>query len=85
MPTHDLHYQPSLSRLSDYSNEHREHDDHHPTHGRISRLIKQGGLRSELIEIQLIDKLDETRSFCIDIKAYKERAKVHRRMQGHTC
>ena len=40
---------------------------------------------SELVEIQLIEKLDETRSYCIDIKGYKERAKVHRGLQAHTC
>ena len=40
---------------------------------------------SELVEIQLINKLDETRSYCIDIKGYKERAKVHRGLQVHTC
>ena len=40
---------------------------------------------SELVEIKLIEKLDETRSFCIDIKGYKERAKVHRGLQAHTC
>ena len=40
---------------------------------------------SELVEIKLIDKLDETRSYCIDIKGYKERAKVHRGLQAHTC
>ena len=40
---------------------------------------------SELVEIQLINKLDETRSYCIDIKGYKERAKVHRGLQAHTC
>ncbi len=40
---------------------------------------------SELAEIQLIEKLDETRGYCIDIKGYKERAKVHRGLQAHTC
>ena len=40
---------------------------------------------SELVEIQLIDKLDETRSYCIDKKGYKERAKVHQGLQAHTC
>ena len=40
---------------------------------------------AELVEIQLIDKLDESRSYCIDIKGYKERAKVHRGLQAHTC
>ncbi len=40
---------------------------------------------SELVEIKLIEKLDETRSYCIDIKGYKERAKVNRGLQAHTC
>ena len=40
---------------------------------------------SELVEIQLIDKLDEVRSYCIDIKGYKERAKVQLGLQAHTC
>ena len=39
----------------------------------------------ELVEIQLIDKLDETRSYCIDIKGYKGRAKVYQGLQAHTC
>ena len=38
-----------------------------------------------LVEIQLIDKLDEQRGFCIDIRGHKERAKVHRGLQAHTC
>ena len=40
---------------------------------------------SELVVIQLIDKLDEVRSYCIDIKGYKERAKVQLGLQAHTC
>ena len=38
-----------------------------------------------LVEIQLVDKLDEQRGFCIDIRGHKERAKVHRGLQAHTC
>ena len=30
----------------------------------------------ELIEIQLMHKLDDLRGFCIDIRGHKERAKV---------
>ena len=48
-------------------------------------LFSTTASRSELAEIQLIEKLDETRSYCIDIKGYKERAKVHRGLQAHTC
>lgn len=48
-------------------------------------LFSTTALGAELVEIQLLDKLDETRSYCIDIKGYKERAKVHRGLQAHTC
>ena len=53
--------------------------------GVFLNLLSTAAVGSELIEIQLIDKLDETRSYCIDIKGYKERAKVHRGLQAHTC
>ena len=48
-------------------------------------LFSTTALGSELVEIQLLDKLDEPRSYCIDIKGYKERAKVHRGPQAHKC
>ena len=48
-------------------------------------LLSPATFGSELIEIKLIAKLDETRSYCIDIKGHKERAKVHRGLQAHTC
>lgn len=48
-------------------------------------LSGQTAIGSELIELQLINKLDEPRSYCIDIKGHKERAKVHRGLQAHTC
>ena len=54
--------------------------------GAFIALLSTAASVSELIEIQLIDKLDETRGFCIDIKGYKERAKVHRELlQARTC
>ena len=52
---------------------------------KLLTLFSTTALGSELVEIQLLDKLDETRSYCIDIKGYKERAKVHRGLQAHTC
>ena len=48
-------------------------------------LFSTTALAAELVEIQLLDKLDEARGYCIDIKGYKERAKVHRGLQAHTC
>ena len=53
--------------------------------GTFLTLFSTTALGAELVEIQLLDKLDETRSYCIDIKGYKERAKVHRGLQAHTC
>ena len=38
----------------------------------------------ELIEIQLMHKLDDSRGFCIDIRGHKERAKVKKGLQVHT-
>jgi len=53
--------------------------------GTFFNLLSTVASGSELVEIQLLDKLDETRSYCIDIRGYKERAKVHRGLQAHTC
>ena len=38
-----------------------------------------------LVEIKLLDNLDDKRTFCIDIKGYKFRAKIKRGIQVHTC
>ena len=53
--------------------------------GTFLHLLSTLASGSELVEIQLIEKLDETRSYCIDRKGYKERAKVHLGLQAHTC
>jgi len=39
----------------------------------------------DLVEVYLVDQLDDQRSYCIDIKGYKSRAKVNRGLQAHTC
>ena len=39
----------------------------------------------DLIEIMLLDNLDDTRGFCIDIRGYKYKAKIERGLQVHTC
>jgi len=48
-------------------------------------MLTQPVWAGTLVEIQLIDKLDEQRGFCIDIRGHKERAKAHRGLQAHTC
>ena len=51
----------------------------------ILTMLAQPVWAGTLVEIQLVDKLDEQRGFCIDIRGHKERAKVHRGLQAHTC
>ena len=51
----------------------------------ILTMLVQPTWAGTLVEIQLVDKLDEQRGFCIDIRGHKERAKVHRGLQAHTC
>jgi hypothetical protein len=48
-------------------------------------MLAQPVWAGNLVEIQLMDKLDEQRGLCIDIRGHKERAKVHRGLQAHTC
>jgi hypothetical protein len=48
-------------------------------------LFSQTGWGVNLAEIQLMNKLDDQRGFCIDIRGHKERAKVQRGLQAHTC
>ena len=38
-----------------------------------------------LVEIMLLDHLDDTRGFCIDIRGHKYKAKIERGIQVHTC
>ena len=51
----------------------------------ILTMLVQPMWAGTLVEIQLVDKLDEQRGFCLDIRGHKERAKVHRGLQAHTC
>ena len=48
-------------------------------------LINTACYSSEIVEIYLLDNLDDERSYCLDIKGYKNRAKIERGMQAHTC
>ena len=48
-------------------------------------LFSQMAWGVNLAEIQLINKLDDQRGYCIDIRGHKGRAKVERGLQAHTC
>ena len=39
----------------------------------------------KLVEIKLINNIDDKRGFCVDIKGHKNRAKIERGLQAHTC
>ena len=39
----------------------------------------------ETVEVVLVDRLDDQRGFCLDIRGYKQRAKVERGLQAHSC
>jgi len=51
----------------------------------IKGMNAQPSWAKSLVEIELIDKLDEQRGFCIDIRGHKQRAKIERGLQAHTC
>ena len=40
---------------------------------------------NEKVEIYLIDNLDDSRGFCLDMRGYKDNADTSRNMQVHTC
>jgi hypothetical protein len=48
-------------------------------------LLSQTALGDNLAEVKLVSKLDDQRGYCIDIRGHKERAKVQRGLQAHTC
>ena len=39
----------------------------------------------EVVEVLLVDRLDDQRGFCLDIRGYKQRAKPDRGLQAHSC
>ena len=40
---------------------------------------------ADLVELQLAERLDEVRGFCIDIRGHKKRAKIRKGLQAHSC
>ena len=39
----------------------------------------------EVVEVVLVDRLDESRGYCLDILGFKQRAKLDKGLQGHSC
>ena len=42
-------------------------------------------ISNEVVEIYLLETLDESRGFCLDIKGYKSNANIENSLQAHTC
>ncbi len=38
-----------------------------------------------VVEVVLVDRLDDPRGYCLDILGYKQRARLERGLQGHSC
>ena len=51
----------------------------------FSVLMHQSAWSADLVELQLRERLDEARGFCIDIRGHKKRAKVRQGLQAHSC
>lgn len=45
----------------------------------------QPEITQELVEIYLINNLNDTRGYCIDVRGYKTNANVNSSLQAHTC
>jgi hypothetical protein len=39
----------------------------------------------DTVEVYLLNQLDDSRGYCIDIKGYKSKARVNKGLQAHTC
>jgi hypothetical protein len=48
-------------------------------------IFHQSSWSANIVELQLQDKLDEMRGFCIDIRGYKERANIQKGLQAQSC
>ena len=48
-------------------------------------LALSSQVSAEMVEIYSLDQMDDQRSFCIDIRGHKSKAKVNLGLQAHTC
>ncbi len=48
-------------------------------------LALSSQVSAEMVEIYSLDQMDDQRSFCIDIRGHKSKAKVNSGLQAHTC
>lgn len=51
----------------------------------IGAPLSGSALAGETVEVVLVDRLDDQRGFCFDIRGYKQRARPDRGLQAHSC
>ena len=51
----------------------------------LSLLLITSSQANDNVEIYLLNQLDDPRSFCIDIRGHKLKAKIDKGLQAHTC
>ena len=51
----------------------------------VGAALAGPAVAGETVEVLLVDRLDDQRGFCLDIRGYKERARVDRGLQAHSC
>jgi len=51
----------------------------------LSLLFITPSQANDSIEIYLLNQLDDSRGFCIDIKGHKLKAQINKGLQAHTC
>lgn len=53
--------------------------------GAAGALASGAAHADAVVEVVLVDRLDDPRGYCLDILGYKQRAKLERGLQGHSC
>jgi hypothetical protein len=48
-------------------------------------IIEDSVLKSEIVEIYLLDPLNDSRKYCLDIIGYKTNADINKGLQVHSC
>ena len=51
----------------------------------VSQITNEEKNEIENVEVYLINNLNDSRGFCIDIKGFKQNANVNSGLQGHSC
>ena len=51
----------------------------------LSFLLTTFSQADDNVEVYLLDQLDDSRGFCIDVRGHKFKAQINKGLQAHTC